>query len=75
MPNGKHIAEDCDHLSAKKSNNRAFLDCFKAKANMTYYLPINQHQQRLQQQVQYTSLAKWATWHFYHHQTTAIFTY
>lgn len=42
---------------------------------MTYYLPINQHQQRLQLQVQYVSLAKWAIWHFYHHQTTVIFTY
>jgi hypothetical protein len=35
-----------------------FLDCFKAEDNKTYYLPVNQHQQKLQLHMKYTSMAK-----------------
>jgi hypothetical protein len=41
---------------------------------ITIYQPTN-IKQRLQLQVQYIPLAKWSIQHFYHHQTTAIFTY
>ena len=67
MSIGKLMSEDCDHLQCQQVQQ----ECFKAEDNMTYYLPINQHQQRLQLQV----LAKLAIWHYYYHQNTTIFTY